>query len=60
MINGTYCLPLFGLLVVLVAVAKIHLEYQALVAGTKQNRQVDNAGRLKRQPGLPGLFCALY
>jgi hypothetical protein len=60
MINGTYCLPCFGLLVVLVAAAKIHFAYQALVASTKQSRQVDNPGSVKRHSGLPGLLCALY
>jgi len=59
-----------ALLVLLVASTKIHLEEQALVAGTRQSSQADKAGRLTwqvdmavrmaRQSGLPALFCASY
>jgi len=41
----------------LVAAAKTCFEEQALVAGTKKHVQ---AGRLRRQPGLPALICAQY
>jgi hypothetical protein len=45
LINGTYQLTCFALLVLLVTAAKIHFEELALVAGT------DKAFRLARQPG---------
>ncbi len=45
------------MLVMLVATAETHFEEQALVAGTKQSRQV---GWLTRQLGLPALICARY
>ncbi len=51
MINGTYCLPCFALLVQLVAGTKIHFQEQALVTGTKQSSQADKAGRQTRQAG---------
>jgi hypothetical protein len=38
-INDKYCLPCFVLLVLLVVIAQIHFEEQALVGGTKQSRQ---------------------
>jgi hypothetical protein len=53
-------LPCFALLVLLVAVAKIHFEEHALVAGTKQSSQADKAGRATSQLGLAALFCARY
>jgi hypothetical protein len=49
LINGTYRLPCFVLLVVLVATAKSHFEVQALVAGTKQ--QNNQAGVKIVRPG---------
>ncbi len=49
--DGTYCLPCFVLIELLVATAKIHFEDQALVVSTKQSRQADQAGR------QAGLLC---
>ncbi len=46
LIKGTYCLPCFALLVVLVATAKILFEELASVARTKQSNQTDEADRL--------------
>jgi hypothetical protein len=60
LINGTYYLPCFALLVMVVASTKILFKKQALAAGTKQSRQADKSVRLKRQSGLPALFCAIY
>jgi hypothetical protein len=49
LIDGTLQMPCWGLLVLLVPAAKIHSKEGALVAGTKQSRQTDKAGRLTRQ-----------
>jgi hypothetical protein len=51
MINGTYCLPCFALLVLLVAGTKIHFAEQVPVTGTKQSSQADKAGRQTGQAG---------
>ncbi len=51
LINDSYYLPCFALSVLLEAAAKIHLEEQALVMGTKQSSQADKADRLTRQTG---------
>jgi hypothetical protein len=56
---GTYRLPCFALLVLLVAAAKIHFEEQALVAGTKQSRKADMADRLASQAGWQGWQACL-
>ncbi len=58
MLNGTYPLPCLSGSILLVAAAKTHSENQALVAGTKQSKQVKEAGRLTGQSGLPNLFQA--
>jgi hypothetical protein len=41
-----------------VAAAKTYFKKQALVAGTKQIKKADKAGRLTKQLDLPALFCA--
>jgi hypothetical protein len=43
LINGTYRLYCFWVLLLLVAATEIHFEEQALVAGTKQRRQAGKA-----------------
>jgi hypothetical protein len=64
-INGTYCLPCFALLVLLVANPKIHFKENALVSSTKQNTQADKAVRpacfvlgLLQAPALTSGFWA--
>jgi len=54
-----YRLPCFGLLVLVVANAKIHFEEHALVAGTKQISQADKVVRLTRQTGWQGCQACL-
>ncbi len=49
LINGTYHLPCFALLVMSGATAKFHSEEQELTAGTKQSSQADKADRLTSQ-----------
>jgi len=48
LINGRYCLPWLVLLILLVALTKIHLK--------ERGRQQNKAGRLTRQSGLHALF----
>jgi hypothetical protein len=51
LIYGTYCLPCFALLVLLVAATKIHWEEQTLITATKQSSQSD------RQAGWQGSWA---
>jgi hypothetical protein len=51
LINGTYHLPCFALLVLSEATAQFHSEEQELAAGTKQSSQADKADRLTNQTG---------
>jgi hypothetical protein len=55
-----YHLPCFALFVLFVVIAKIQLKEQGLIAGTKQGRQANKAGRPTRQSDMPALFWACY
>ncbi len=41
LIKGTYSLPCFAFLLLLLATTKLHFEEQALVEGRKQSSQAD-------------------